>query len=64
MTGETIELIVEFSVILLSPILHTYCLWKFKKVELLEIKKKYKNLLTSLRLIRFNLPTNFLEIGL
>ena len=42
MTGETIELIVEFSVILLSPILHTYYLWKFKKVELIEIKKNIK----------------------
>ncbi len=42
MTGETIELIVEFSVILLSPVLHTYYLWKFKKVELLEIKKNIK----------------------
>ena len=42
MTGEAIELIIEFSVILLSPILHTYYLWKFKKVELIEIKKNIK----------------------
>lgn len=42
MTGETIELLVELSVILLSPILHTYYLWKFKKVELKEIKKNIK----------------------
>jgi len=33
MTGELIELIVEFSVILLAPIVHTYYLWKVKKVE-------------------------------
>ena len=33
MTGEHIELIVEFSVILLAPIIHTYYLWKVKKVE-------------------------------
>jgi len=32
-TGEHIELIVEFSVILLAPIIHTYYLWKVKKVE-------------------------------
>jgi hypothetical protein len=33
MTGEHIELIVEFSVIFLAPIIHTYYLWKVKKVE-------------------------------
>ena len=33
MTGEHIELIVEFSVILLAPVIHTYYLWKVKKVE-------------------------------
>ena len=33
MTGEHIELIVEFSVILLAPIIHNYYLWKVKKVD-------------------------------
>jgi hypothetical protein len=33
MTGEHIELIVEFSVILLAPIIHNYYLWKVKKVN-------------------------------
>ena len=33
MTGEHIELIVEFSVILLAPIIHNYYLWKAKKVD-------------------------------
>lgn len=42
MAGEYSELVVEFSVILLSPILHTYYLWKFKKVGLVEIKKNIK----------------------
>ncbi len=42
MTGEYIELIVEFSVILLSPILHNYYLWKNKKVDVMEIKKNIK----------------------
>lgn len=42
MTGEYIELIVEFSVILLSPILHNYYLWKIKKVDVIEIKKNIK----------------------
>jgi hypothetical protein len=42
MIGEYIELIVEFSVILLSPILHNYYLWKVKKVDFTEIKKNIK----------------------
>jgi hypothetical protein len=33
MTGERIELLLEFGVILLSPIIHTYYLWKVKKVN-------------------------------
>ena len=33
MTGERIELLIEFGVILLSPIVHTYYLWKVKKVD-------------------------------
>jgi hypothetical protein len=42
MIGEYSELIVEFSVILLSPILHNYYLWKIKKVDFTEIKKNIK----------------------
>ena len=42
MTGEYIELVVEFSVILLSPVLHNYYLWKVKKVDVIEIKKNIK----------------------
>lgn len=42
MIGEYSELIVEFSVILLSPILHNYYLWKVKKVDFTEIKKNIK----------------------
>jgi uncharacterized membrane protein len=33
MTGVKIELLVEFAVILLAPIIHTYYLWKYKRVE-------------------------------
>lgn len=33
MTGVKIELLVEFAVILLAPVIHTYYLWKYKKVE-------------------------------
>jgi len=39
MIGEYSELIVEFSVILLLPILFHYYLWKVKKVDFTEIKK-------------------------
>jgi hypothetical protein len=39
MTGEYSELVVEFGVILLSPILFHYYLWKVKKVDFTEIKK-------------------------
>ena len=42
MTGQKLELILEFSVILLSPIVHHYYLWKYKKVELNEILKNAK----------------------
>ena len=42
MTGEYLELVVEFSVILSSPILHNYYLWKIKKVDFIEIKKNIK----------------------
>jgi hypothetical protein len=33
MTGVKIELLIEFGVILLAPIIHTYYLWRYKKVE-------------------------------
>jgi hypothetical protein len=42
MTGEHIELIVEFSVILLAPIIHNYYLWKVKKVDLSVIQQNIK----------------------
>ena len=42
MTGQKIELILEFSVILLSSIVYHYYLWKYKKVELNVILKNVK----------------------
>jgi len=42
MTGIKIELLVEFAVILLAPIIHTYYLWKYKKVEKKELIKNIK----------------------
>ena len=42
MTGQKLELILEFSVILLSPIVYHYYLWKYKKIELNEILKNAK----------------------
>lgn len=42
MTGEHIELIVEFSVILLAPIVHNYYLWKVKKVDSSVIQQNIK----------------------
>ena len=33
MTGVKIELLIEFGVILLAPIIHTLYLWKYKKVN-------------------------------
>jgi hypothetical protein len=33
MTGVKIELLIEFGVILLAPIIHTFYLWKYKKVD-------------------------------
>ena len=42
MTGEHIELIVEFSVILLAPIIHNYYLWKVKKVDASVIQQNIK----------------------
>jgi hypothetical protein len=42
MTGERIELLIEFGVILLSPIIHTYYLWKVKKVDASVIRQNIK----------------------
>jgi hypothetical protein len=42
MTGIKIELLVEFAVILLAPIIHTFYLWKYKKVEKKELVKNIK----------------------
>ena len=33
MTGVKIELLIEFAVILLAPIIHTVYLWKYKMVD-------------------------------
>jgi uncharacterized membrane protein len=33
MTGVKIELLIEFAFILLAPIIHTYYLWTYKKVD-------------------------------
>ena len=42
MTGVKIELLIEFGVILLAPIIHTYYLWKYKNVEKGELIKNVK----------------------
>lgn len=42
MTGVKIELLVEFAVILLAPIIHTYYLWKYKKVEKKDLIRNIK----------------------
>ena len=42
MTGEHIELIIEFTVILLAPIVHNYYLWKVKKVDTSVIQQNIK----------------------
>ena len=42
MTSIKIELLVEFAVILLAPIIHTYYLWKYKKVDKKELIKNIK----------------------
>jgi len=33
MSAVKIELLIEFAVILLAPIIHTFYLWKYKKVD-------------------------------
>ena len=42
MTGERIELILEVGVILLSPVVHTYYLWKVKKVDISIVRQNIK----------------------
>ena len=42
MTGIKIELLIEFAVILLAPVIHTYYLWKYKKVEKKKLIKNIK----------------------
>jgi len=42
MTGERIELLLEFGVILLSPVVHTYYLWKVKQVDASVIRQNIK----------------------
>ena len=42
MIGVKIELLVVFAVILLAPIIHTYCLWIYKKVDKKELINKAK----------------------
>jgi hypothetical protein len=42
MTGVKIELLIEFGVILLAPIIHTLYLWKYKKVDKQILKQNIK----------------------
>ncbi len=42
MTGDKIEIIIEFSVVLLAPIVHNYYLWKVKKVPSFVIQQNIK----------------------
>jgi hypothetical protein len=42
MTGERIVLLIEFGVILLSPVVHTYYLWKVKKVDASVIRQNIR----------------------
>ena len=42
MTGVKIELLIEFAVILLAPIIHTFYLWKYKKVDKQVLKQNIK----------------------
>ena len=50
MTGVKIELLVVFGVILLAPIIHTYYLWKYKKVDKQILKQNIK-IFTGLYLV-------------
>jgi hypothetical protein len=42
MTGVMLELVVEFGVILISPIVFHFYLWKYKKLAPTVILKDYK----------------------
>ncbi len=42
MTGVRIELLIEFGVIFLAPIIHTLYLWKYKKVNKQVLKQNIK----------------------
>ena len=50
MTGVKIELLIEFGVILLAPIIHTFYLWKYKKVDRQILKQNIK-IFTGLYLV-------------
>ena len=42
MTGVKIELLIEFGVILLAPIIHTFYLWKYKNADKQVLKQNIK----------------------
>jgi hypothetical protein len=42
MTGVKIELFIEFGVILLAPIIHTFYLWKYKNADNQVLKQNIK----------------------
>ena len=42
MNGVKIELLIEFGVILLAPIIHTFYLWKYKQVDKQILKQNIK----------------------
>ncbi len=42
MTGEQIELLINFGVILLAPIVHTYYLKKYKQVDASVIRQNIR----------------------
>jgi hypothetical protein len=51
MTGEKWELLIEFSVILASPVIFKYYLWKYKRVDAQILLKDLKIYLTLYGLI-------------
>ena len=50
MTGVKIDLLIEFGVILLAPIIHTFYLWKYKKVDK-QVLKQNNKIFTGLYLV-------------
>lgn len=42
MTGVKIELLIEFGVVLLAPIIHTFYLWKYKNADNQVLKQNIK----------------------